>query len=134
MAEHMPDVERLLRSFIADFEADRSTRPQAYLEQVGGTDRRELEALIDAYLERAPRCARQPAASRRGLARRARERCSPGPRRPTRASWRPRRPAPPPRTSAPTKRGTTSTSCSAGPSEDRAAHRPPEHHAAPPQP
>ena len=55
MADHMPDVERLLRQFIEDFEADRSTRPQAYLEQVGGTDRRELEALIDAYLERAPR-------------------------------------------------------------------------------
>src|SRR5437763_10209258 len=55
MADHMPDVERLLRRFIEDFEADRSTRPQAYLEQVAGTDRRELEALIDAYLERAPR-------------------------------------------------------------------------------
>ncbi|HEY3019714.1 MAG TPA: hypothetical protein VGJ32_05955 [Solirubrobacteraceae bacterium] len=55
MADQMPDVERLLRRFIEDFEADRSTRPQAYLEQVAGTDRRELEALIDAYLERAPR-------------------------------------------------------------------------------
>src|SRR5436189_216236 len=44
MADHMPDVERLLRQFIEDFEADRSTRPQAYLEQVGGSDR-VLDAL-----------------------------------------------------------------------------------------
>src|SRR3954452_10963223 len=55
MDDDMPDVERLLRRFIEDFEADRSTRPQPYLERVEGTDRRELEALIDAYLERAPR-------------------------------------------------------------------------------
>jgi hypothetical protein len=55
MADQMPDVARLLQRFIADFETDGSTRPQAFLEQVDGTDRRELEALIDAYLERAPR-------------------------------------------------------------------------------
>src|SRR3954469_12719638 len=70
MADHMPDVERLLRQFIEDFEADRSTRPRAYLERAEGTDRRELEALIDAYLERAPRRAFDAAAYARSPARR----------------------------------------------------------------
>jgi hypothetical protein len=55
MADQMPDVADLLQRFIADFEVDGATRPQAFLAQVEGTDRRELEALIDAYLDRAPR-------------------------------------------------------------------------------
>jgi hypothetical protein len=50
----MDDVDRLLREFIQE---DRSAPadPLPYLEQLEGTDRAELEALIDGYLARAPR-------------------------------------------------------------------------------
>jgi hypothetical protein len=51
----MADVEKLLHEFIA---ADRETGPAdplEYLRRVEGTDRAELEALIDGYLARAPR-------------------------------------------------------------------------------
>jgi hypothetical protein len=51
----MADVEQLLHDFIA---ADREAGPAdplPYLERVTGTDRAELEALIDGYLARAPR-------------------------------------------------------------------------------
>ena len=51
----MSDVERLLREFQRDFEAGGDTRPSDVLARVEGADRRELEALIDAYLARAPR-------------------------------------------------------------------------------
>ncbi len=51
----MSDVERLLREFQRDFEAGRRMRPSEALSQVEGDDRAELEALIDAYLARAPR-------------------------------------------------------------------------------
>src|SRR4051812_40762896 len=50
----MTDVQGLLEAFIAE---DRSgvADPAAYLARVEGVDRAELEALIDAYLARAPR-------------------------------------------------------------------------------
>ncbi|WP_028062066.1 hypothetical protein [Solirubrobacter soli] len=50
----MTDVDALLADFIA---ADRSgvADPAPYLARVSGTDRVELEALIDGYLARAPR-------------------------------------------------------------------------------
>src|SRR4051812_34074289 len=50
----MTDVQGLLEAFIAE---DRSgvADPAAYLARVEGTDRAELEALIDAHLARAPR-------------------------------------------------------------------------------
>ena len=51
----MSDVERLLREFQRDFEAGGTLRPSEVLARVEGGDRRELEALIDAYLARAPR-------------------------------------------------------------------------------
>ena len=51
----MPDVERLLQEFIAEDRAGGVADPLAYLGQVSGADRQELEALIDGYLGRAPR-------------------------------------------------------------------------------
>src|SRR3954468_2188908 len=50
----MTDVQRLFEAFVA---GDRSglADPAAYLARVEGTDRAELEALIDAHLARAPR-------------------------------------------------------------------------------
>ena len=51
----MGDVEQLLREFQRDFEAGGALRPSDVLARVEGADRRELEALIDAYLTRAPR-------------------------------------------------------------------------------
>jgi hypothetical protein len=52
----MTSVETLLSQFIA---ADRAggdaPDPQAYLDQLQGTDRAELDLLIDEYLARAPR-------------------------------------------------------------------------------
>jgi hypothetical protein len=56
MDDAMSDVERLRERFIAEFDAGRAPDPGEYLAQVEGTDRRELEALLDAYLEQAPRC------------------------------------------------------------------------------
>ena len=51
----MSDVERLLQEFQRDFEAGGNLRPSELLSRLEGADRRELEALIDAYLARAPR-------------------------------------------------------------------------------
>jgi hypothetical protein len=51
----MADVEQLLREFQRDFEAGGTLRPSDVLARVEGADRRELEALIDAHLTRAPR-------------------------------------------------------------------------------
>src|SRR5215212_1200081 len=51
----MADVDDLLRQFIDRYEAGEPLPPSAVLGQVQGTDRRELETLLDAYLERAPR-------------------------------------------------------------------------------
>lgn len=55
MDEAMSDVERLRERFITEFEAGREPDPRQYLAELEGADRRELEALLDAYLERAPR-------------------------------------------------------------------------------
>ena len=51
----MADVERLLQKFIAEDRAGGVPDPLLFLEQVSGTDRDELEALIDRYLADAPR-------------------------------------------------------------------------------
>jgi hypothetical protein len=51
----MADVEQLLHDFIAEDRETGQADPLAYLERVSGTDRAELEALIDGYLARAPR-------------------------------------------------------------------------------
>src|SRR5262245_4414125 len=48
----MPDVDQLLRQYIAEHRSGGEADPSAYLEQVGGTARAELAALIDAYLMR----------------------------------------------------------------------------------
>src|SRR3954452_16328693 len=50
----MTDVQRLLEAFIAE-ERSGMADPAGYLARVEGADRDELEALIDAYLARAPR-------------------------------------------------------------------------------
>ena len=68
----MADVERLLHEFIAEDRSGGDADPLAYLTRTRGTDRAELEALIDAYLARAPRrrvdpTAGQPAAARRAV-------------------------------------------------------------------
>jgi choline dehydrogenase-like flavoprotein len=51
----MPDVDKLLREFIEEDRTGGPADPRAYLDRVEGTDRAELEALIDGYLARAPR-------------------------------------------------------------------------------
>jgi hypothetical protein len=62
MGDAMSDVKRLREQFIAEFDAGRAPDPGEYLAQVEGADRRELEALLDAYLEQAPRRPFEPAA------------------------------------------------------------------------
>src|SRR5215210_6574823 len=62
MGDAMREVERLRKQFIAEFDAGRVPDPGEYLAQVDGADRRALEALLDAYLEQAPRRAFDPAA------------------------------------------------------------------------
>jgi hypothetical protein len=51
----MSDVDRLLAQFKADFEAGGTMLPSDVLARVEGSERRELEALIDGYLVHAPR-------------------------------------------------------------------------------
>jgi hypothetical protein len=52
----MADVEQVLREYIREHRSEGEADPLAYLARVDeGADRLELEALIDAYLERAPR-------------------------------------------------------------------------------
>jgi hypothetical protein len=51
----MADVDRLLHEFIEEDRERGPADPRAYLHQLQGTDRAELEALIDGYLARAPR-------------------------------------------------------------------------------
>ncbi len=67
----MADVERLIREFIAEDRSGGDADPLAYLQRARGTDRAELEALIDAYLARAPRRRVDPAADQPAAARRA---------------------------------------------------------------
>lgn len=66
----MADVERLLSEFIAADRSGEDPDPAAYLGRARGTDRSELEALIDAYLAHAPRRAFDAAAFARSPARR----------------------------------------------------------------
>jgi hypothetical protein len=58
----MTDVDRLLREYIEEHRAGGQADPLGYVEQLRGTDRAELEALIDAYLANAPRRAWDPEA------------------------------------------------------------------------
>lgn len=51
----MSDVESLMREYVRRYEAGQPADPEELLARVEGLDRRELEALIDAYLARAPR-------------------------------------------------------------------------------
>src|SRR3954454_13632219 len=52
----MSDVEQVLREYIREHRAGGDADPREYLTRLDeGADRLELEALIDAYLERAPR-------------------------------------------------------------------------------
>lgn len=52
----MSDVEQVLREYIREHRAGGDADPRRYLARVDDpTDRLELEALIDAYLEHAPR-------------------------------------------------------------------------------
>lgn len=51
----MNEVDRLMREYVERYAAGRSADPSELLERVEGTDRAELETLIDAYLARAPR-------------------------------------------------------------------------------
>jgi hypothetical protein len=52
----MADVEKVLREYIREHRAGGEADPREYLTRVGDRgDRLELEALIDAYLENAPR-------------------------------------------------------------------------------
>jgi hypothetical protein len=51
----MADVEKLLHEFIEEDRERGPADPRAYLTQLEGTDRAELETLIDGYLARAPR-------------------------------------------------------------------------------
>jgi hypothetical protein len=51
----MSDVDRLFSEFTAARSAGEEVSPREYLARVSGVDRAELGALIEAYLERAPR-------------------------------------------------------------------------------
>ena len=51
----MADVEKLLHEFIEEDRTGGSADPLEYLERAEGSERAELEALIDGYLARAPR-------------------------------------------------------------------------------
>lgn len=50
----MPDVDTLFRDYVAEHRSGGRADPSGYLEQLEGADRRELRALIDGYLSRAP--------------------------------------------------------------------------------
>ena len=50
----MSDVDQLLREYMDEHRSGGEADPVGYLERVEGTDREELRALIDAYLQRAP--------------------------------------------------------------------------------
>lgn len=51
----MTDVDRLYEAFTAARRAGEDPDPRVYLSQADGVDRAELGALIEGYLERAPR-------------------------------------------------------------------------------
>src|SRR3954447_1033937 len=51
----MNSVDDLFNRYRAAYRAGEDADPRPYLDRLAGTDRRELEALIDAFLARAPR-------------------------------------------------------------------------------
>src|SRR5688500_18477464 len=51
----MADVDRLLADYIKEHRTGGPADPREYLSRAEGVDRRELAALIDGYLARAPR-------------------------------------------------------------------------------
>jgi hypothetical protein len=61
----MADPQQIFEEYKAAVEAGGSADPQPYLTFVSGRDREQLIALIDAYLERAPRREFDPLAFRR---------------------------------------------------------------------
>src|SRR3954453_14521131 len=60
----MTDLDRLLSEYIAAHRAREDVSPSEYLARAEGGDRKELAALIDAYLARAPRREFDPEAYR----------------------------------------------------------------------
>jgi hypothetical protein len=65
------DPEQLFRQFVDAYSENGSTDPRPYLARAEGVDREELRALIEAYLERAPRREWDPDAYAGSLAERA---------------------------------------------------------------
>lgn len=51
----MSDLQNLLTEYVAEHQAGGEADPQPYLARVSATERKELAALIDAYLVQAPR-------------------------------------------------------------------------------
>lgn len=60
----MTDVDRLLKEYVAAHRAREDVDPAEYLARAQGAERKELAALIDAYLARAPRREFDPEAYR----------------------------------------------------------------------
>ena len=50
----MTDVDNLLTEYVAEHKAGGEADPRAFLARAEGTDRLELAALIESYLERTP--------------------------------------------------------------------------------
>jgi hypothetical protein len=69
----MADTQQLLTEFIANYERDGGADPRPYLAQVEGLDKSELQALIEAFLERAPARKWDPEEFKGSLAERAME-------------------------------------------------------------
>lgn len=61
----MTDVDRLLKEYVAAHRTREDVDPGEYLARAQGAERKELAALIDAYLARAPRREFNPEAYRR---------------------------------------------------------------------
>src|SRR3954447_26250575 len=53
--EPMSQVERLLEQYVEEHRGGGDADPRVYLTKLEGTERAQLEALIDEYLRRAPR-------------------------------------------------------------------------------
>jgi hypothetical protein len=73
-ASPVTDPQQLFREFADRYAAEESADPREYLARAEGTDREELRALIDGFLERAPRREWDAAAFRGSMAERAVER------------------------------------------------------------
>ena len=74
----MADVETLFRAYVEEHRSGGEADPREYLARLEGVDRSELAALIDAYLQRAPARAWDPAAFAGSAAERATERIAAG--------------------------------------------------------